>query len=184
MKKFLTLVTLVCMVLTATVALADFPSKTAEDLTVVGTTESVAGVELTDDFAVYVTEPTEEINAEVAAIFEYVAENPIVTYLPEETQTAIADLGVDAATLVGYEAVAVACDNYKAEYGDVSAEMTFATVFPESSEVIVLVKTTEWSVQKAVVENGIVKVLYTGAELTYMDETPALVLVLANEIAE
>lgn len=183
MKKFLALMTLVCMVLTATVAFA-FPSKTAEDLTVVGATETATGVELADDFALAVAEPTEEIAAEVAAIYTYVAENPIATYLPEETQAAIAELGVDASALVGYEAVAVACDNYKAEYGDVNAEMTFATVFPEGSEVVVLVKTTEWSVQKAVVENGAVKVAFTDEQLAYMNETPALVLVLANEIAE
>lgn len=183
MKKFLALMTLVCMVLTATVAFA-FPSKTAQDLTTVVPGAASTGVALADGFCIFVTEPTEAITEEVLAIYEFVAEAPIANYFDEETQTKLAEVCADPAALLGYEAVAVACDNYVAEYGDVDADFTFATVFPEGTEVYVLVKTAEWSVQKAVVENGIVKVLFTGAELTAMDETPSLMLVLANEIAE
>lgn len=183
MKKFLALVTLVCMVLTATVAFA-FPSKTATDLTTVTTGVASTGVALDPAFSIFVTEPTEAITEEVEAIYKHVEENPIATYFTEETQAKLAEVSADPAALLGYEAVAVACSEYKAEYGDVDASFTFATVFPEGSEVIVMVKTDDWSVQKAVVENGQVKVLFTGAELTAMDETPSLMLVLANEIAQ
>lgn len=183
MKKFLALVTLVCMVLTATAAFA-FPSKTASDLYDVTVGDASTGVELDPGFAIFITEPTKAIEEEVKAIYEFVAEQPIANYFDEETQTKLAELTADPAALLGYEAVAVACANYKAEYGDVDADFIFATAFPEGSEVIVLVKTDAWTVQKSVVENGEVNVVFTGAELTYMDETPALMLVLANPIAE
>ena len=183
MKKFLALVTLVCMVLTATAAFA-FPSKTATDLTTVTPCAASTGVALDPGFSIFVTEPTEAIEEEVKAIYKHVETAPIATYFTEETQAALTELVADPAALLGYEAVAVACDNYKAEYGDVDAKLTFATVFPEGSEVVVMVKTEDWSVQKAVVENGEIKVLFTGAELTAMDEAPALLLVLANPIEE
>ena len=189
MKKFLALVTLVCMVLTATAAFA-FPSKTAEDLYTVTPGSTSTGVALEHGFAIFLTDPTKEIEEEVVAIYKHVAEAPIATYFDEETQAKLGKSGdlplhhVDPAALLGYEAVAVACDNYKAEYGDVDADFTFATVFPEGSEVVVMLKTEEWSVQKAVVENGLIKILFTGEELTIMDETPCLMLVLANEIEE
>ena len=184
MKKFLALVTLVCMVLTATVAFAAFPSKTAEDLYTIRIADNSTDAALAPDFAIFITEPTDAINEEVKAIYEFVADAPIANYFAEETQAKLAETVADPAALVGYEAVAVACDNYKAEYGDVDADFTFATAFPEGSEVVVMVKTDDWSVQKSVVENGLIKVLFTGAELTAMDETPSLMLVLANEIAE
>ena len=183
MKKFLALVTLVCMVLTATAAFA-FPSKTAEDLYTVTPGSTSTGVALEHGFAIFLTDPTKAIEEEVVAIYKHVAEAPIATYFDEETQAKLAEVAVDPAVLLGYEAVAVACDNYKAEYGDVDADFTFATVFPEGSEVVVMLKTEEWSVQKAVVENGLIKILFTGEELTIMDETPCLMLVLANEIEE
>ena len=184
MKKFLALLTLLCMVLTATAALAAFPSKTADDLVAFDAVQSAAGAELAADFAIAVAEPTQEIADEVAAIYAFVAQNPIAAYLPQATQDKIAEVYGDASALVGYEAVAVACDNYAEMYGDVKAEMTFATVFPEGSEVVVLVKTADWSVQKAVVENGAVKVTFAADELISMNETPALMLVLAGAIAE
>ena len=183
MKKLLALLLLVCLGLTETAAFA-FPSKTADDLTAVSDPVSAAGTVLAEEFVLAATEPTGEIAAAVAAICAHVAENPIASWLPGEVQAAIGDLGFDAAALIGYEAVAVACENYEAVYGDVSADMTFATVFPEGCEVIVLISTADWSVQKAVAENGAVRVVFTADELTFMEETPALVLVLAGEIAE
>lgn len=183
MKKFLALMTLVCLVLTATAAFA-FPSKTATDLTTVTPGAASTGVALDPGFSIFVTEPTKAITDEVEVIGKHVAEAPIATYFSEETQAELAELTADPAALLGYEAVAVACANYKAEYGDVDAKFTFATVWPEGSEVIVMIKTEEWSVQKAVVENGEIKVLFTGAELTSMDETPSLMLVLSTPIEE
>ena len=49
MKKILALVALVCMVLSATVAFAAFPSKTAQDLTIVEVGTPVNGAVLEDD---------------------------------------------------------------------------------------------------------------------------------------
>lgn len=184
MKKFLALVTLVCMVLTATAAFAAFPSKTAQDLYDIRIGGNTTGAVMTSDFSIFMTEPTDAIEEEVKAMGEFVATAPIAEYFDEETQAKLAEVAADPAALVAYEAVAVACDNYKAEYGDVDANFTFATVFPEGSEVVVMTKTDAWSVQKAVVENGMIKVLFTGAELTAMDEAPSLMLVLANPIEE
>ncbi len=184
MKKFLALLTLVCMVLTATAAFA-FPSKTASDLTTIVPGAASTGVELDPGFSIFITEPTEAIEEEVAAIYEHVAEAPIATYFDEETQAQLAELVEDPSALLGYEAVAVACANYLPEYGDVDADMTFATVFPEGSEVIVMIKTADaWLARTCVAENGAVKVTFTADELASMNETPSLLLALANEIAE
>jgi len=182
MKKFLALVTLVCMVLTATAAFA-FPSKSAQDMTTVVTGTPTNGVVADPGFAIFVTDPTVEIEEEVMAIYKFVANDVIANYFDEETQTKLAEVAADPAALIGYEAVPVACCNYKAEYGDVDADFTFATVFPEGTELVVMIKTDVWSVQKAVVENGIVKILFTGEELTVMENSPKLMLVLSEAIA-
>ncbi len=146
--------------------------------------ESVTGVEVSDDFVINVAEPTEAIEKEVEAIAQAVAEAPIVTYFPEEIQTVLAELVEDPAALIGYEVAAVAADNYDPEYGDVAAGISFATEFPEGSEVIVMIKTVDWSVQKVVVEDGKLKVTFTAEELVFMENGAALMLVLANEVAE
>ena len=181
MKKILALVTLVCMVLTATAAFA-FPSKTAEDLTDVVTVTPVNGVPADPSFSIFVTEATDAIKEEVKAMREHAAVEPIATYFDEETQAKLAEVAADPAALVGYELVPVACSNYKAEYGDVTAKFTFATVFPEGSEVVVMIQTDAWSVQKCVVENGAVEVLFTGAELAQMENAPKLMVVLSTPI--
>ncbi|MBQ8201324.1 MAG: hypothetical protein IJZ74_06120 [Clostridia bacterium] len=183
MKKFLALVTLVCMVLTASVAFAAFPSKTAQDLTAAETGMPVNGVVPEAGFAIFVTDPTEPIEAEIAAMADHVATDVIATYYDEETQAKLAELVADPAALVAYELVPVACSGYKAEYGDVPAKFVFATAFEEGAELTVAVKTDVWSVQKCVVEEGKVEVLFTGAELTQMEAAPALMVVMSTPIA-
>lgn len=195
MKKFLALVTLLCMVLTSTAALASsVPSKTADDLTQVevGTTET--GVVPETSFAVAVTEPTEKITAEVTAMQEFVAEaKPVVEFFPAETQEAIAAVlpeTVKAEEVVVYELAPVAVSNYDEAYGDVTVDFAFATVFPEDSEVIVLLglpgaeDAIEWIVKTGTVSEGKVSVVFTQEELAVMNVEDALMVVMGAPIAE
>lgn len=183
MKKILALVTLVCMVLTATAAFA-FPSKTAQDLTDIVTGTPVNGTPADPSFSIFVADPTKEIEAEVKAMREHAETAAVATYFDEETQAKLAEAAADPAALLAYELVPVACANYEAEYGDVPADFTFATVFPEGSEVVVMIKTDAWSVQKCVVEDGKVEVLFTGAELAAMENAPKLMVVLSTPVEE
>jgi len=181
MKKFLALVTLVCMVLTATAAFA-FPSKTADDLILIDVGPTLDGTPIEADFAIFVTEPTEAIEEEIKAMAKHAETQPIATYYDEETQKALAELIANPEELVAYELAAVACDNYKDEYGSVFAKFTFATPFAEGADVYVALQTEGWAVQKCVVENGKVEVLFAQAELQYMDNTPALMVVMSTPI--
>ena len=193
MKKFLALMTIVCMVLTASVAFAAFPSKTAEDLTQVGTVESTTGVEVDPTFAIVVAEPTEEINAEVEAMRELVeAEQPLLTYFPEEVQQEVVAAmpeTFDANTAVAYEVVTVAAANYDETYGDVAAEFTFATEFAEETKVVVLIGLPnaeggmDWVVKSGVVVNGAVRIEFTKDELVLMQSENALMVIMSAPIA-
>lgn len=190
MKKFLALVTLVCMVLTATVAFA-FPSKTAQDMT-----------NVTCDFegwSIYVTDPSEIIEEEVKLMGEHVATEPIATFFDADVQEKLAEVKPEAVAdvneLIAYELVPVECDGYKAEYGDAYADFEFATAFEDGTELTVMLglpkeyveENTDaltWTVQKCVVENGKVRVQFLQEELLQMEEKiPALMVVLSAELA-
>ena len=166
MKKILALVVLVCVVLSATVALAAYPSKTVQNLTTVEVEAAVNGAELEDVFSIFVTDPSTKIKEEVKLITKHVETEPVATYYPEKQQEKLAELFEVPAELVAYELVPVACKNYKAEYGDVTALFTFATPFAEGTELAVAIMTEGWTVQKCVVKEGKVSVLFLGEELT------------------
>ena len=196
MKKFLALVTLLCMVLTSTAAMATaIPSKTADDLTQVeiGTTETGATVDPT--FTVAVVEESETVAAEIEAMRAVVAEEkPVVEYFPAEVKEEIAavlpaETTVD--TAVVYELVPMTVANYDEQYGDVEVKIALATAFEEETELVVLLglptvdgEGMDWTVKTGVVENGMVKVLFTQEELVAMENVEALVVVMGAPIAE
>lgn len=208
MKKFLTLVALVCMVLSSTVAFAQaFPSKTAQDMTTVKLNEMSGTCELTTCdhsagaficWSIFVTEPSELIEEEVKLMGEHVAAESIATFFDAEVQEQLPEFKPEAVAdvneLIAYELVAVACDGYKETYGDAVASFTFATAYEEGAEVTVMLglpkETVEentdaltWSVQKCVVENGKINVKFLQKELVQMEEIPALLVVLSAELA-
>lgn len=195
MKKFLALVTLICMVLTTTAAFAAFPSKTAGDLTQVGAVETVTGVETDPTFAIVVAEETEKITAEIETMREFVAaEQPLLTYFPEEVQqevVAVMPETFDAAAAVAYELVPVSVVNYDETYGDVDAEFAFATAFPEGTEVVILlglpnadaVNGMDWTVKQGTVAEGVVRVPFTQEELVRMQDENALMVIMSAPIA-
>lgn len=200
MKKFLTVVCLLCMLLTATTALAaSVPSKTADDLTNVEITETETGVVADPSFAVTVVEPTETVSAKVTEMQEFAAkEKPVVEFFPAEVQqeiVAVLPEEAAAAELIAYELVPVSVENYDETYGDVAISFEFATVFPEESEVIVLLglpkaevaegeDPTEWIVKVGTVVEGKISILFTQEELVRMAEGEALMVVLGAPIAE
>ena len=200
MKKFLTVVCLLCMLLTATTALAaSVPSKTADDLTNVEITETETGVVADPSFAVAVVEPTETVSAKVTEMQEFAAEEkPVVEFFPAEVQqeiVAVLPEEAAAAELIAYELVPVSVENYDETYGDVAINFEFATVFPEESEVIVLLglpkaevaegeDPTEWIVKVGTVVEGKISILFTQEELVRMAEGEALMVVLGAPIAE
>lgn len=197
MKKFLALVTLLCMVLTSTAALAaSVPSKTADDLTKVEAVATETGVEVEETFTVAVIPETEKITTEVTAMRDFVAEEkPLVEFFPEEVkQEIVAKLPetVAAEEVVAYELVPVTVENYDEKYGDIAIAFEFATVFPEESEVIVLLGLPnaeaedgmEWTVKTGTVANGKVSVLFTQEELARMNVEEALLVVMGAPIAE
>lgn len=200
MKKFLTVMTLICMLLSATSALAaSVPSKTADDLTSVEVAETETGVVADPSFAVAVTEPTEKITAEVTAMQQFAAEaKPVVEFFPAEVQQEIAAVlpeTVAVEDVVAYELVPVSVDNYDEAYGDVTIDFEFATVFPEESEVIVLLglpkadaaegeEAIEWTVKTGTVSEGKISILFTQEELVRMNVEEALLVVMGAAIAE
>ncbi|MBQ7850719.1 MAG: hypothetical protein IJ343_13425 [Clostridia bacterium] len=200
MKKFLTVVALLCMILTATSALAaSVPSKTADDLTKVEIAETETGVVADPSFSVAVTEPTEKITGEVTAMQEFAAQDkPVVEFFPAEVQQEIAAVlpeTVAVADVVAYELVPVVVENYEENYGDVVIDFEFATVFPEETEVIVLLglpkaevaegeDAIEWIVKTGVVSEGKISILFTQEELVRMDVEEALLVVMGAPIAE
>lgn len=191
MKKLLTLAALVCMILTSAVAFAQpFPSKTAQDLTIVSCDF--------DGWAIFITEPTELIENEVKLMGEHVATEPIATFFDADVQELLPEFKPenveDVNELIAYELVAVACEGYKAEYNDAHAYFMFATTYEEGAEVTVMIglpkeyveENTDaltWSVQKCVVENGEIRVEFLQAELLQMEEIPALMMVLSAPLA-
>lgn len=195
MKKFLALVTLVCMVLTSTAAMASaVPSKTADDLTQVeiGTTETGVAVEPT--FTVAVVEENETIAAEIEAMRAVVAEEKAVAeYFPAEVKEEIAAaLPAEATveTAVVYELVPMTANEYKEEYGDVEVKIAVATAFADETELVVLLGLPkadgvgmDWTVKSGVVENGMVKVLFTQEELVQMETVEALIVVMGAPMA-
>lgn len=195
MKKFLALVTLICMVLAASVAFAAFPSKTADDLTQIGVVETTTGVAIDPSFTIAVTDPTEAITAQVDSMRAVVeAEQPLLTYFPEEVQQQVvavmpADFDVNAA--VAYELVPVTVANYDEAYGDVAAEFTFATAFPEGTQVVVLLgmpnaeaeNGMDWIVKQGTVAKGVVRLQFAQEELVRMQADDALMVIMSAPIA-
>jgi len=191
MKKFLALVTLVCMILT-TVAFAEFPSKTAGDLTQIGAIETVTGVEVDPTFAIVVAEETDTIVAQIESMREVVeAEQALLTFFPEAVQQEVLAVMPAAETAIAYELVPVAASNYDETYGDVEVEFTFATAFEEGTEVVVLLGMAnaeaengmDWVVKQGVVAEGVVRVAFTKDELVRMESENALMVIMSAPIA-
>ncbi len=192
MKKFLALVTLVCMTLTAVAAFAEFPSKTAGDLTQIGAIETVTGVEVDPSFAIVVAEETEEIAAQIESMREVVAAGQaLLTFFPEAVQQEVLAVMPAAETAVAYELVPVAAANYEEAYGDVEVEFAFATAFEEGTEVVVLLgmpnaeaeNGMDWVVKQGVVAEGVVRVTFTQDELVRMEADNALMVIMSAPIA-
>lgn len=120
------------------------PSKTGEDTTTIDEVKAVDGKELPDEFRLIITSPTEPINAVLAELIHFVKEQkqPVVTYLPQNLQDAIRQTlseGKNAENLVVYDCVPLIAVNYKEEYGDVLATISFATPYQENQTIFALV---------------------------------------------
>ena len=174
MKKILALVTLICMVLVSTTAMAaSVYSKKSSDLM------SVENLEIAAE--------TEQIAAELAAMAQYAAGNASFTgYFAEDVQQEIAK-NIKSETVVAYEATPVAAKNYTEADGEVEADFQFATQYADDADVVVVVGFEgeggiTWTAKKATVVGGVVRVLFTAEEMVRMNAQQALVVVLSAPI--
>lgn len=178
MKKFLALVTLVCMVLVSTTAMAaSVNSKQAKDLL------SVAD----RDYSLEIAVETEKMAEEIAAMADYAVSNPsFAGYFNADVQKEIAE-NLKAETVVAYEVISVAAADYDEAVGEIEADFAFATVYADDAEVVVMIgfegeDGIEWTAKKAVVVEGAVRVVFTAEEMVRMNSQKALVVVLSAPI--
>lgn len=169
--------------------IANTPSRSYDDMTEITTAQA-------DNWELFVADPSEIIEAEVAAMIKHVADQPIVTFFDAPVQDEIAKTlsAEDAASLIAYELIPLACKGYQPAFNNVAADMTFATLFDENEELIVLIGLPKaeaddgnlltWTVQRSVQLEGKVRVMFTEEELVQMESTPALLVVLSAPIGE
>jgi len=201
MKKWMTVLVAMMMVLSMTVAYAA-PSKTTSDMTQVVEMTSSTGAVVAEDFVLAVAEDSEAVAEEIAKIFVFVngtegeaaeAQAP-VAYFPVEVQEEIGaalvalvegteEEVIDLSKLELNEFVAIDTENYNAEYGDLTANLQFATVYEVDQKVVGVVGiysgekdangeyVVEWNVAAAeVVEITVDGKTETAVQMTFTQE--------------
>lgn len=100
------------------------------------------GEPIADDFRVWLVELTDPMQEEVKRIGEHVAAGKdILSWFPQERKAeALLMLpeGIDPATLIAYDIVALQDENYKDTYGDVNVEIVFGTTYEQDKAMVIL----------------------------------------------
>lgn len=192
MKKFLSVLMALVLVLTAAAALADVPSKTTSDLS------PVTGVETTgaasSDFSVTTTEDAAVVTEEVAALYAFVnnetAPAAPIAYFPAEVQADVAAAlpeGTDLNTLQLNDFITLQATNYTEEIGDVVVKVDFVTEYKVGQQMVGLLGlydaegNVEWVVVKAEVkEDGAVAVTIPQAEMAKFAASNAVALTILS----
>lgn len=171
------------------------PSKTTQDMTTVVSIVSETGVELPPGFQIIPLVATESATRELAAIQSFVTtpNATVVQYFDVAVREEIAKLlpeGFDLDTLSMNEFLPITVVNYEESYGDVAATFQFATQYQEGQPVVALVGITDevtgvvaWTVLKAEVVDGLVKIHFTQDILLKIQSGDAMLAILNGEAA-
>lgn len=124
------------------------PSKSAGDITRVITWKTTDGTTMDDTFGIYLVDKTNEMNAEILNIASFLSEtnengnpNAVIDWFPQEIvneMQLLAGQDIDLSTMIAYDIVAVMSKDYKDTYGDVAAEIRFASAYAPEFETIVM----------------------------------------------
>lgn len=103
---------------------------------------SESGEPIEDNFRVWTVELTEPMLAEVQRIALHLEkEGLLMDYFPEERRAEAMLMlpeGIDPETLIAYDIIALQDEEYKDTYGDVTAEIDFATEYSHEKAMVVL----------------------------------------------
>lgn len=177
-----------------------FPSKTAKDIIRIEKIYREFGEPMPDDFAILITDQTEQMTTEIANIRAFVKDehHPLFNYFSQSVQDEAKLLmpqGTDTDTLLAYEVVAVSAVNYRDTYGDATAVIQFPTPYQDGQTVIALLglyradaqgfngSIMDWTVLKASVQDNAVNVTFKQLLLPKMEIDKALLVILSEPIA-
>lgn len=103
---------------------------------------SESGEPIEDNFRVWIEELTEPMQQEVLRIAEHLEkEGLLMDYFPEERRAEAMLMlpeDVDPENLIAYDIIALRDEEYKDTYGDVTAEIDFATQYSHEKAMVVL----------------------------------------------
>ena len=156
--------------------------------------------QIEEDFRLWLVQLTADMREEVRKIGEFVAEgSAVLEYFPVERQNEVRlmlPVDVAPADLLAYDVVAVRSENYKDTYGDVNAEIVFATAYDPEKPVTVLAGFPkkerqeelefEWYVLRAKVlaDGQALEIGFKQLNLPRMEEEPIMLVVLSEPLAE
>ena len=94
-----------------------------------------------DNFSLWLVELTQEMQDEVLRIGEHIASGKsVIEYFPEERMNEarlMLPVDVAPADVVAYDIVALRAEDYKDTYGDVTAEIVFATSYDHEKAMVI-----------------------------------------------
>ena len=187
MKKVLSALLVVMLVLTSVFALAEeLPSKTTTDMTVI--TSIVPQDEAAGTVLIEIVEAGEQVTALLAKVVETVVAGEIkpVELYTEETQAAVAEKVEDAAALELNEIVACDVLAYAEENGDVVVNISFVTLY-STEQTLVAVATAykgeevkEYVLDAVACEDGTVNVTFIAEYMKEMLDADEIALAILN----
>lgn len=199
MKKLMSVLVVMAMVLMGVAAYASVPSKTTTDITTVEAVESTSGVELAADFAIAVTQDSAPVAQEIEKLYSFVKTqgSAPIAYFPAEVQEMIQlnlTEGYDIKALELNEFVSIEQFAYDAAYGDIVASFAFATEYSVDQKLFAVIGCysgavdangnylVEWVVADAqATEDGQVKVTFTQDVLTQIQNAEATSMAILSE---
>lgn len=147
MKKWLTILMAMLMLMTVATAYAAVPSKTTADVTQTQEVVSASGVALPSTMMIEVVKNDEKVEKEIEKLYTFV-NNPDenaapIEYFPEEVQTQV-QMQLVAMGLENYdmkqlqinEFVAIKESDYEAQYGDIVTTFSFATKYAKETKLV------------------------------------------------
>ncbi len=147
MKKWLTILMAVLMLMAVATAYAAVPSKTTADVTQAQEVVSASGVALPNTMTVEVVKNDEKVEKEIEKLYTFV-NNPDesaapIEFFPEEVQTQV-QMQLVAMGLENYdmkqlqinEFVAIKEIGYEAQYGDIVTTFSFATKYAKGTKLV------------------------------------------------
>ena len=158
------------------------------------------GERIEDTFSIWLVELTRPMQAEVQRIGEHVAKGlNILDWFPAERKAEAMLMlpeGTDPAKLIAYDIVALMDKDYKDTYGDVNAELAFATAYIQEKPMVILagfpIKDAtqapylEWYVLRAEAQENdhVVEVGFKQLILPRMEEEPLMLVVISEQLED